>query len=72
MDSVTYKVGLMQTEMENTSHSCESPVATTYDLGLPYISQTSGSQCANVLRATLHGCLALHLPTIVHRHTALL
>lgn len=28
-DSLTYNVALMQHEGENTSHSCESPVATT-------------------------------------------
>lgn len=38
----------------------------------PYISHTSRSQRADVLPATLHGCLALHLPTTVHRPTALL
>lgn len=39
---------------------------------LPYISHTSKTLWADVLPATLHGCLALHLPTTVHRPTALL
>lgn len=48
------------------------PLTGQHGSRLPYISHTSRSQRADVLPATLHGCLALHLPTTVHRPTALL
>lgn len=74
--SVTYKVALKRDEQGG-----EFPTHVSHLLpllpgqngsGLPYISHSSRSLRADVLPATLHGCLALHLPTTVHRPTALL
>lgn len=66
---MTYKVDLMGDL--NTSHSCESPVA-SMDLRCHISVTPAEASGADVLPATLHGCLALHLPTTVHRPTALL
>lgn len=73
-DSVTYKEDLMRDEGESISHSSHllPPLTGQHRSRLPYISHNSKSQQADVLPATLHGCLALHLPTTVHRPTALL